>query len=91
MKFITNSSTPTKQQRQALVTGKLSFKDFVSADLKKQGIDPNKYSTRSNDKWFIGITSSPIYLKANQTTLYPKFGQYTIALLAPQYKSEVEK
>lgn len=91
MKFITNSSAPTKQQRQALVTGKLSFKDFVSADLKKQGIDPNKYSTRSNDKWFVGITSSPIYLKANKTTLYPKFGQYTIALLAPQYKSEVEK
>lgn len=85
-KFISNSTKPTAEQRHELVTGKLSFYKFVKADLEKQGINLDQYQ-----HWYIGADSTPIYKAASKTKYYPTFGDYTIALLSPQYKSEIEK
>ncbi len=75
VKHITLSTQPTSEQQQALLNGTLSFTNFVSKDLKSQGITPKQY-----EGWQIGIYSSPIY-KGDQSEI----GKYVISLLPPQH------
>ncbi|GAA3185826.1 hypothetical protein [Lentilactobacillus kefiri] len=80
-KYIKVSVKPTDQQIQDLANGSLTFKQFVLADLNKQHIDLSAYKS-----WQINMSSTPIYQKANKQYAYPKFGDYTITLLAPQHQ-----